>query len=115
LPPGSPAASTEDRAAETVHRSYVTSLWATLLARIYEVFPPACPHCGAPMRILAFVTDTASVTRILQHLGQPTRPPPVSPARGPPVWEESFDPGPAFHPEATELAPAFEFDQTLSW
>jgi hypothetical protein len=27
------------------------------------------------MRILAFVTDTASVTRIFQHLGEPIQPP----------------------------------------
>jgi hypothetical protein len=85
------------------------------LARIYEVFPLTCPHCGAPMRILAFVTDTASVTCILQHLGQPTQPPPVSPARGPPQWEESFDQGPAFDPSAAGPAPAFEFDQTVVW
>ena len=55
-----------------------------LLARTYEVFPLVCPQCEAPMRIIAFVTDTASVTPILQHLGEPTQPPPVSPARSPP-------------------------------
>jgi hypothetical protein len=115
LPPGSLAASTEERAAETVHRSYVRSLWATLLARIYEVFPLACPHCGAPMRILAFVTDTASVTRILRHFGEPTQPPRVAPARGPPEWAAPFAQSPAFDPSAAEPAPAFEFDQTLSW
>ena len=77
-------------------RSYASSLWAVLLARIYEVFPLVCPHCGAPMRIIAFVTDTASVTHILRHLGEPTQPPPVSPARGPPQWEESFDQSPVY-------------------
>jgi hypothetical protein len=81
--------------------------------------PLACPHCGAPMRILAFVTDTASVTCILQHLGEPTQPRVApaaarSPRAGPPQWQESFDQRPAFDPEATEPAPAFEFDQTLS-
>jgi hypothetical protein len=81
----SPGGSAE-HAAATVHRSFASSLWATLLARIYEVFPLACPHCGAPMRIIAFVTDTASVTHMLRHLGEPTEP-----------------------------APAFQFDQTLSW
>jgi hypothetical protein len=73
------------------------------LARIDEGFPRVCPHWGAPRRIIAFLTDTASITRILQPLGKPTRPPPVSPARGSPEWEE-FDP-----------SPAFEFDQPLSW
>ena len=105
--------STEDRATETVHRSPATSLWAMLLARIYEVFPLLCPHCGAPMRIIAFVTDTASVTRILQHLGEPTQP--RRPARGPPEWAVPWDQSPAFDPSAAEPAPTFEFDQTLSW
>ena len=86
-----------------------------LLARIYEVFPLVCPHCGAPMRIIAFVTDTASVTHISGTSGKPTQPPRVAPARGPPEWVASFDQSPAFDPEATEPAPAFEFDQTLSW
>ena len=115
LPAGRSAMSTGDRAAETVHRSYATSLWAMLLARIYEVFPLVCPHCGAPMRILAFVTDTASVIRILGHLGEPTQPPRVAPARGPPESAARFDQSPAFDPSAAEPAPAFEFDQTLSW
>jgi hypothetical protein len=69
------AASAGDRATEAVHRPLVTSLWAMLLARIYEVLPLVCPRCEAPMRIIAFVTDTPSVTRILQHLGEPTQPP----------------------------------------
>jgi hypothetical protein len=114
LPAGHSAASTEERAAETVHRTYASSLWAMLLVRIYEVFPLLCPHGGAPMRIIAFVTDTGSVTRILQHLGEPTQPPPVSPARGPPEWEQPCDQSPAFDPSAAEPAPALEFDQTLS-
>ncbi len=33
------------------------------------------------VRLVAFVTDNASITRILEHLGEPTRPLPLSPAR----------------------------------
>ena len=43
-------------------RSSARYLWAMLLARIYEVFPLVCRHCGIEMRIVAFVTETASVT-----------------------------------------------------
>jgi hypothetical protein len=67
------------------------------------------------MWIIAFVTDTASVARMLQRLREPTRPPPVSPARGPPEREESFDQSRAFDPEAREPTPAFEYDQTVVW
>jgi hypothetical protein len=66
------------------------------------------------MRRLSFVTDTASVTRILQHLGEPTQPP-VSPAQGAPKWEESFNQSLAFDPSAAGPALAFEFDQTVVW
>jgi hypothetical protein len=115
LPAGRSTTSTADRAAETLHRSSATSLWAMLLARIDEGFPLLCPHGGAPMRIIAFVTDTPSVTRMLQPLGEPTQPPRVAPARGPPAWEEPPEQSPAFEPSAAEPAPAFEFDPTVVW
>jgi hypothetical protein len=52
-----------------------------LLARIYESAPLACPRCGADMRIIAFVTDGVSVRSILTHIGEPTDPPRIAPAR----------------------------------
>jgi hypothetical protein len=66
------------------------------------------------MRIVAFITDPASVTRILGRIGEPTQAPVLSPARGPPAWE-TFDQTPVFDPVASAPAPAFEFDQTVSW
>ncbi len=41
------------------------------------------------MELIAFVTEPASVKPILKHLGLPTEPPRVAPARGPP--DPSFD------------------------
>ena len=35
-------------------------LWAVLIARIYEVFPLLCPLCGGQMRIITFITHSAS-------------------------------------------------------
>jgi len=46
---------TED-VVEGLLRSPARYLWAMLLARIYKSAPLACPHCGADMRIIAFVT-----------------------------------------------------------
>jgi hypothetical protein len=64
------------------------------------------------MRIIAFVIDAPAVNPILAHLGEPTRPPQVAPARGPPLWEQlpqpQWDDTPAPVPE-------FVFDQRLSW
>ena len=44
-------------------------LWAALIARIYEVFPLNCPNCGGQMRIIAFITFSADIHKILEHIG----------------------------------------------
>jgi len=36
---------------EEHYRSPARYLWAMLIARIYEVFPLVCRHCGAEMRM----------------------------------------------------------------
>jgi len=38
-----------------------------------------CLRCAAPMTIIAFITEVASTQRILEHIGKPTAPPPISP------------------------------------
>ncbi len=90
-------------------------VWATLLARIYEVFPLTCPQCGGTMRIIAFIDDPTEVKKILTHLGEPTAAPLLAPARGPPLWEaaQPGDPGDA-DPFAQPM-PEFEFDQRIEW
>jgi hypothetical protein len=45
-----------------------------LLARLYEVFPLLCPSSGAPMRIIAFITDTPAIRQILDHIREPSTP-----------------------------------------
>ncbi len=50
-----------------------------------------CPKCGEPMRIIAFVLDRPTIERILAHIGEPTQPPEVLPARSPPQLEFGFD------------------------
>ena len=68
------------------------------------------------MKIIAFVIETPSVRAILEHIGEPTRPPAISPARGPPAWGEDTpvevdqDYDPLAQPE-----PEVEFDQRVQW
>ena len=118
LAPGAttaPPAANAQPAAEPAHRRAARYAWALLLARIYEVFPLVCSRCGAEMRIIAFITNGPTVRDILVHLGEPTAPPRIAPARGPPLWEAA---GAEHDPAADPLlhsAPAFEFDQRLSW
>ena len=72
-------------------RSHDTSriAWAKLIARVGEEFPVECPNCGGDIRLIAFITDPGPIRKILTHLGEPLEPPPVSPARGPPIdWGE---------------------------
>jgi len=68
-------------------------IWAMLLARIYDVLPLVCPGCGQAMRLVAFITEPGPLRRILAHMGEPVRPPPLSPSRAPPQGEFSWDQG----------------------
>jgi hypothetical protein len=42
--------------------------WAEMIRKVYEVDPMVCPQCGGQMRIIAFLTDSAVVDRIIDHL-----------------------------------------------
>jgi hypothetical protein len=95
-------------------RSPARYLWAMLLARLFEFLPLVCPNCGAHMRIIAFITDAAPVERILGYIGEPSRPPPIAPARGPPAWDDA----PETVPDGDLLGqpePDVEFDLRVSW
>ncbi len=96
-------------------------LWAVLIARIYEVFPLLRPICGGQMRIMAFITYSADIRQILEHIGVEPEPPHITLARGPPLWDgaeaqagEGAEPAPDWN-EAAQPAPDFEVDQRISW
>ena len=77
--------------------------------------PLVCPNCGADMRIVAFITEAAPVRRILDHIGEPAEPPRISPARGPPTWD---DPPVDLGPDWDALAqpqPEYVFNQEVQW
>ena len=126
-PPPQPVTPPDTRASQP-------SRWAALLARIYEVFPLVCPTCGTALTFISFLTDPEPITRILAHIGEPTSPPLLHPARGPPqaefdmglggveaekVAQESLpgdlDQTPEFDPAEPEPAPNDDFDQTRGW
>jgi len=48
---------------------------------------PEAPHCGGLRELIAFLTDGLVVRKILEHLGLPTEPPRLAPARAPPEFE----------------------------
>ncbi|MFO7857571.1 MAG: hypothetical protein R6V11_01470 [Ectothiorhodospiraceae bacterium] len=57
------------------------------------------------MRIIALVTDPASIQAILAHIGEPARPPTPAPGRDPPAWGSDFDGGEVVDPEAKPAPP----------
>ena len=93
-------------------------LW--VIARIYEVFPLLCPKCGGQMRLIALITEGPQIKRILDHIGVDSEPPPISPARGPPLWDDCdahVGEGVAAKPDwdlAAQAAPDDEVDQRIN-
>lgn len=104
-------------------RSPAHYLWAALIARIHEVFPLLCPICGGQMRIIAFITHSADIRQILDHIGVDSEPPRLCPARGPPLWdgcEADAQRGEEAQIEpdwdgAAQPASDYEVDQRISW
>jgi hypothetical protein len=96
--------------------------WAMLRARIDEAFALTCPHCAGEMRIIALVTDPASIQAILAHMGEPTRSPPLAPTRDAPVWAGDNDAGEVMDPEGepagiealAQPEPAFIFEPRIT-
>jgi len=75
------------------------------------------------MQLIAFITAPATIEPILSHLELPATPPPLAPARGPPLYDAELDQTPAWGPAGTQPQPdesrdgraEFEFDQTGTW
>jgi len=88
-------------------------LWAMLLARIYNLFPLLCPKCGTEMQIIAVIQDKTVINKILESVGEMTEPPALSPARGPPGWDDYDQDEPA--DENGQSVPEYEFNQGVSW
>ena len=110
------AADKDPAEAEPKAPFYAASLWAMLIARIYEVFPLVCPQCGGELKIVAFLTEEEPIQRLLIHIGEPATPPRIAPARAPPDWSETdFDQTILDESEEVESVPDFEFDQTVNW
>lgn len=112
IPPAPEKGSQESGTARA--RSAAVRMWAALLARIYEVFPLICPNCKGEMQLIAFITERSSIEDILNHIGEPTDPPPIAPARGPPGSATDLDQQAPWEIGA-EPVPDIQFDQREDW
>ena len=53
--------------------------WAERMQRVFAIDVLECPSCGGRMRILAAIHGLGVIRAILECVGLPARPPPVSP------------------------------------
>jgi hypothetical protein len=74
------------------------------------------------MHLIAFITKGVQISRILEHIGVDSEPPQISPARGPPLWDDGgdaqMDDGAHIEPDwdlAAQPAPDYETDQCINW
>ena len=73
------------------------------------------------MRLIAFITNGAEVRKILEHIGVDCEPPHITPARGPPLWDECdapLDEGVQALPDwdlAAQPALDYQVDQRVGW
>jgi hypothetical protein len=58
--------------------------WAELFKRVFLEDVLVCHRCGGRRKVLSFILDTDVIIKILTHLGLPTEPPLVHPARASP-------------------------------
>ena len=73
------------------------------------------------MRLIAFITEGTQIRKILDHIGVDSQPPRISPARGPPLWDDSdaqVDDGAQIELDwdlTAQPATDYEVDQRVNW
>jgi hypothetical protein len=63
------------------------------MKRVFEIDVLVCAHCGGRREIIAFLTETRVVRKILASVAWgdlPTEPPSIAPARSPPETSPLF-------------------------
>ncbi len=95
--------------------SFYSSIWAMLLAKIFEINPLLCPSCGSEMKIIAFVIEMKPIGQILRHIGELDHAPAISPACDPPIFCAEIDQTQYGNDNAVNPTAEYEFDQTVSW
>lgn len=63
-------------ATEDAHSGNNGSVWARLIAKVYEVDPLVCTKCGGEMKVVAVIIDSVEVEKILKHLVKTGKSPP---------------------------------------
>ena len=64
--------------------------WAELMRRGLDIDVLECPACDGRMRFVAAVMLSSAIRRILRHLGLPSDPVELAPARAPPELDDAW-------------------------
>jgi len=64
--------------------------WAELMRRGLDIDVLQCPDCGGRLRFVAAILLSSAIRRILRHLGLPSDPVELAPARAPPELDEAW-------------------------
>ena len=82
--PTEPSRSAHAGAAQSGEAKRRRRTWAELLKRTFAIDVLTCGKCGGRREVIAVIDEGNTVKRILDHLGIPSAPPRLQPARGPP-------------------------------
>ncbi len=72
--------------------STYSSLWAMLIGITFVINLLPCSSCGGEIKIIAFVTATEPIRKILRHIRELDYAPSIFPPRDPPVFYAEIDP-----------------------
>jgi hypothetical protein len=64
--------------------------WAELMRRGLDIDVLECPDCGGRLRFVAAIMLSSAIRRILRHLGLPSDPVELAPARAPPELDDAW-------------------------
>ena len=64
--------------------------WAELMRRGLDIDVLECPDCGGRLRFVAAIMLSSAIRRILAHLGLPSDPVELAPARAPPEFDDAW-------------------------
>jgi len=80
-----PSTSTPRKVAASYNRT-----WAELMRRGLDIDVLQCPDCGGRLRFAAAIMLSTAIRRILRHLGLPSDPVELAPARAPPELDDAW-------------------------
>jgi hypothetical protein len=81
-------AADESQKKKTKRKNYT---WAELIQRVFAADAATCGKCGGKLRLISPVHPPVATRKILDHLGLPSRPPPLAPPAPTAEFDGTFD------------------------